>query len=109
MMSTASYIPIILVVLIVVTILKSVKALPQGMEYTVERVGRYTKTLRPGLSFIIPFVDNIDKGFPSTTRERALATPSTNMTQFREHHCLDIEGRCPESLLVTPDAALCAR
>ena len=31
---------------------------PQGYEYTIERFGRYTKTLEPGLAFIIPIFDN---------------------------------------------------
>jgi regulator of protease activity HflC (stomatin/prohibitin superfamily) len=36
-----------------------VKTVPQGSEYTVERFGKYTKTLKPGLNFILPFVDHI--------------------------------------------------
>jgi len=32
---------------------------PQGQEHTVERLGRYTRTLTPGLHFIIPFVDRV--------------------------------------------------
>jgi regulator of protease activity HflC (stomatin/prohibitin superfamily) len=36
-----------------------VKSVPQGREYTVERFGRYTRTLTPGLRFIVPFVDAI--------------------------------------------------
>ena len=58
-MEPGSIIPIILVVLVVVVILKAIKAVPQGMEYTVEQFGRYTKTLKPGLSFIVPFIENI--------------------------------------------------
>ena len=36
-----------------------VKTVPQGEEYTVERFGRYTKTLRPDLHLIVPLVDRI--------------------------------------------------
>lgn len=36
-----------------------VKSVQQGREYTVERFGRYTRTLRPGLRFIVPIVDGI--------------------------------------------------
>ena len=36
-----------------------VKVVPQGMEYTVERFGRYTTTLKPGLHVIVPVVDRI--------------------------------------------------
>jgi regulator of protease activity HflC (stomatin/prohibitin superfamily) len=48
-----------LVVLAVVAILMGVKSVQQGREYTVERFGRYTRTLRPGLRFIVPVVDGI--------------------------------------------------
>ena len=51
--------PIAIVVLAVILILMGVKRVPQGLEYTVERFGRYTKTLKPGIQFIIPFVDKI--------------------------------------------------
>lgn len=46
-------------ILSVVLILMGVKAVSQGMEYTVERFGRYTRTLRPGFHFIIPIIDRI--------------------------------------------------
>lgn len=76
-MNGIDFIPLILAVLIVVVILKSVKAVPQGMEYTVERFGRYTKTLRPGLSFIVPFVDNV--GYKMNMRERVIDIPSQDV------------------------------
>ena len=50
---------VFLIVLAIVVISSGVKTVPQGMEYTVERFGRYTHTLKPGLSLIIPFVDSI--------------------------------------------------
>ncbi len=36
-----------------------VKSVPQGEEWTVERFGRYTRTLKPGLRFLIPFMDKV--------------------------------------------------
>ncbi|MEE9327595.1 MAG: SPFH domain-containing protein [Cocleimonas sp.] len=56
---SAELLPIALVVFAVIVIMKGVKRVPQGMEYTVERFGRYTRTLKPGIQFIIPFIDNI--------------------------------------------------
>lgn len=50
-----------LLVLAVVVVVLGVKSVPQGMEYTVERFGRYTTTLRPGLNLIVPVVDSIGK------------------------------------------------
>ncbi len=36
-----------------------VKTVPQGEEWTVERFGRYTRTLKPGLNFLIPLMDKV--------------------------------------------------
>ena len=50
---------IVLVILAVVFAMMIVKRVPQGMEYTVERFGRYTRTLKPGIQFLFPIVDVI--------------------------------------------------
>lgn len=51
--------PIAIVIFAIIIILMGVKRIPQGREYTVERFGRYTRTLKPGIQFIVPFVDAI--------------------------------------------------
>lgn len=43
----------------ILMVFMSVKSVPQGDEYTVERFGRYTKTLNPGLNIIMPIIDRI--------------------------------------------------
>ena len=65
---------IVVAVLAVVIIFKGVKQVPQGMEYTVERFGRYTKTLTPGLNLIVPIVDSI--GAKVSMMETVLDVPS---------------------------------
>jgi len=65
---------IFLVVLAFFAISSGVKTVPQGMEYTVERFGRYTHTLKPGLNLIIPFVDTI--GAKVNMMEQVLDVPS---------------------------------
>ncbi|PZQ45571.1 MAG: paraslipin [Micavibrio aeruginosavorus] len=67
-------VPIVIAILAVVIIVKGVKAVPQGMEYTVERFGRYTKTLNPGLNFIVPVIDSI--GSKVSMMETVLDVPS---------------------------------
>ena len=43
----------------VVLLWMMVKSIPQGEEWTVERFGRYTRTLKPGLRFLIPIMDKV--------------------------------------------------
>ncbi len=50
-----------LVILAIVVMFSGVKIVPQGFEFTVERFGRYTNTLKPGLHLIIPFVDRVGR------------------------------------------------
>jgi len=52
---------IIVLILAVIIVIKGVQTVSQGYEYTVERFGRYTKTLRPGFHLIIPVVDRIGR------------------------------------------------
>ena len=50
---------IALVIFVLIAISRGVRSVPQGEEWTVERFGRYTHTLQPGLRFIIPLVDQV--------------------------------------------------
>jgi len=65
---------IVVLVLAVVVVFMSVKSVPQGMEYTVQRFGRYTNTLTPGLNIIVPIVDKI--GHKMVMMEQVMDVPS---------------------------------
>jgi len=52
---------ILLLVLFVSVVAAGVKVVPQGYNFTVERFGRYTRTLHSGLNLIIPFIDRIGR------------------------------------------------
>jgi regulator of protease activity HflC (stomatin/prohibitin superfamily) len=56
-----SYFAIALVVLAIVLLFSVVKIVPQGREFTVERFGKYTRTLTPGISLLTPFVERIGR------------------------------------------------
>jgi regulator of protease activity HflC (stomatin/prohibitin superfamily) len=51
----------VFLVLALVVALGAIKIVPQGQEVTVERFGRYTRTLKPGISFLTPFVEGIGR------------------------------------------------
>jgi hypothetical protein len=63
-----------LVAATILTLAAGVKTVPQGFQWTVERFGRYHKTLLPGLNLIIPFIDSI--GRKINVQETVLAIPS---------------------------------
>src|ERR1700744_809934 len=51
----------ILVILALFVAFGAIKIVPQGREITVERFGRYTRTLKPGISFLTPFVEGVGR------------------------------------------------
>ncbi|MCW8127754.1 SPFH domain-containing protein [Microbulbifer halophilus] len=63
-----------LVVLIVVTIAMGVRIVPQGSKHIVQRLGKYHKTLTPGMNVIIPYVDKVP--YKVTTKDIVLDIPS---------------------------------
>ena len=63
-----------LFVFAILMVFMSVKSVPQGMEYTVERFGKYTNTLTPGLNIILPIIDRI--GRKLNMMEQVLDVPS---------------------------------
>ena len=76
-MGDINIIPIALVVLIVFIIFKTIRIVPQGAEWTLEEFGRYRKTLKPGLAFVIPFYQRISNKVDM--RERVVDIPSQDV------------------------------
>ena len=63
-----------IVILIVFILFSGIKQVPQGFNYTIERFGRYTETLKPGLSIIVPFIDRV--GAKMNMMEQVLDVPT---------------------------------
>ena len=58
-MNVGLFVTATILILAVVTIAKGVRLVPQGQEWIVERLGKYQRTLLPGLNFLIPYLDNV--------------------------------------------------
>jgi regulator of protease activity HflC (stomatin/prohibitin superfamily) len=92
----------ILVILVLLFLFAGIKTVPQGSNYTVERFGRYTKTLSPGLNLIIPFIDRI--GARMNMMEQVLDVPTQEVIT-RDNAIVGVDGVAFYQVLSAPQAA----
>ena len=86
----------------VVVVRKAVIIVRQGYEYTLERFGRYSTTLRPGFHFILPFVNRV--GHKVNMMERVLDVPSQEVIS-KDNAVLTVDGVVFFQVLDAPKAA----
>ncbi|BBK40019.1 paraslipin [Allostella vacuolata] len=88
-MSGFSIFVLIVLVLAILLVVMGVKSVPQGREFTVERFGRYTRTLTPGLNLIVPFVDRV--GAKLSMMETVLDVPQQDVIT-RDNALVTVDG-----------------
>ncbi|BCR04705.1 membrane protein [Desulfuromonas versatilis] len=95
-------IAVIFAILVLVTISLGVRLVPQGYKYVVQRLGKYHKTLGPGLNIIIPYVDTV--AYKVTTKDIVLDIPSQDV--ITKDNVVIIANAVAYINIVTPEKAV---
>jgi regulator of protease activity HflC (stomatin/prohibitin superfamily) len=89
-------------IFLLVTAWKGVVTVPQGMEYTVERFGKYRATFDPGFHWLVPYVDRI--GRKLSMMEQVLDVPSQEVIT-KDNAMVGVDGVVFFQVLDAPKAA----
>ena len=101
-MSFGSIVIIAIFLVIVFLVTGAVKAVPQGNEWTVERFGKFTRLLDPGLHIIVPFFDSV--GIRMNVMEQVLDIPSQEVIS-KDNAMVTVDGVVFYQVVDTPRAS----
>ncbi len=93
---------LVALVLVLLVVAAGIKMVPQGFNYTVERFGRYTRTLVPGLGVIVPFIDRV--GHKQNMMEQLIDVPSQEVIS-RDNAIVTVDGVVFYQVLDAPKAS----
>ena len=80
---------IVIMVVVVVTIFKCARIVPQRSAYIIERLGRYSGTLEAGFHLLVPFIDRV--AYKHTLKEQAIDVPPQSCIT-RDNIAVDVDG-----------------
>jgi regulator of protease activity HflC (stomatin/prohibitin superfamily) len=80
---------LVLLAVIIFYMLRAIRMVPQGFNYTVERFGKYVRTLQPGLGLIVPFIDRI--GHKQNVMEQVMQVPQQEVIT-RDNAMVTVDG-----------------
>ena len=80
---------VVFAIVLIILVVKGVRVVPQSQEWTVERFGRYVKTLRPGLNVINPLFSNI--GQKVSMRERVIDVSKQSVI-FKDNATAEVDA-----------------
>ncbi len=93
---------LIFVAAIAMVLWSTIKIVPQGYNYTVESFGRYTRTLTPGLSILVPVKERV--GYRMNMKEQVMDIPSQHVIT-RDNVVVRVDGITFFQVLSAPKAA----
>ena len=96
------YIAAFFVGLIIFTLVQSVRIVPQGYKFICQRLGKYSRTLNPGLNLIFPYIDSIP--YQITTKDIVLDIPSQEV--ITEDNAVIIANAVAYINIVQPEKAV---